>query len=95
MGLKILFICFIPFLSYQENDLSQFLNAAGEKIIYVKSFYSIIEQVKCEPLTQCPGIVIAVFSAKGEQLALNAATRYEATQYERFYVQKMYCVLSG
>jgi hypothetical protein len=88
MGWKILLLCFIPLQGHQRNDLSQFLNAVDGKIIYVRNFHSAIEQVKCEPLTECPGIIVAVFSVKGKRLELNACAPSEVTQYEQFPVCK-------
>jgi hypothetical protein len=86
MGWKILLLCFIPFLGYQTNDLSRFLNSVDRKIIYVRSFRSAIERVKCEPLTECPGIIVAVFSFKGKRLVLNACTPNDITEHEQFPV---------
>lgn len=88
MGLKILLLCFIPILGHQQNDLSQFLNAVDRKIIYVSNFHSVLEQVKCEPVTECPGIIVAVFSVKGKRLALNACMPYEVTQFEKIFASK-------
>jgi hypothetical protein len=82
MGCKLVLFCLIPFLVYQENDLSRFLNGVNGKIIHVRSFQAVLGQVKNEQVSECPGIIVAVFSVKGEQLSLNAYSSREAIRNE-------------
>lgn len=85
MNWKILLLCFISFQAYQRNDLSQFLNSVGRKITYVKGFRSAIEQVKGEPVTECPGIIVAVFSFSGKRLAINTCTPDDFSNYAQLH----------
>jgi hypothetical protein len=82
----------MPFLVHQGNELSQFLNAMGGKIIHVRSFQTVLAQVKNEPVSECPGIIVAVFSVKGKQLSLKTCSSDEVTRYQLSAERKMYTV---
>jgi len=89
MECRLLLFCLFPFMLHQGNDLSEFLNAINGKIIYVRSFKDVLVRVKSEQVSECPGVIVAIFSVKGKRLSLNTCSSDEVTRYQLSPEQKM------
>jgi hypothetical protein len=92
MGSRLLLFFLMSFFVHHETDLSVFLKSIDGKIIYIRSFDAVLVCVKNESISECPGVIVAIFSDSGKRLTLNACSFDEITRYQISPQRKMYTI---
>ena len=95
--MKILTLCLITLITHRNNDLRVFINSINGRVIYVNSYRALSDQVKQEFVSECPELVLPLFSGKGKRISANAYSKYEFYKFspdQRFgWKNNIVCVL--
>ncbi len=57
------------------------ISSINGQVIYVSNYQAFSDQIKQEPVNECPELIMFLFSGKGKRISANACSKYEFCKF--------------